>query len=210
MPLDGVAVVGGELVVEVVVSFSEGDESGDNVITGGVAVVEWLVAEPVGKGVNAEGSLLDEEDTQDASVDESSPPVSPAETCDEAGEDHAHEDDGLDVVAVLPDDNSVVVQVGDVSAANSLGVLLHQHPADMRVHEALSDGVGVLVSVGVTVVSAMVSGPPADRALDGPAAHGCEEHLEGEGCGVGAMGPEAVITWGCVSKRISRQSQYNS
>jgi hypothetical protein len=33
VPLDGISVIGWELVVEVVVTFSESDESSDNVIT---------------------------------------------------------------------------------------------------------------------------------------------------------------------------------
>ena len=44
VPFDGVAVVGWELVVEVVVAFAEGDEGGDDVVAGAVAVVEGLVA----------------------------------------------------------------------------------------------------------------------------------------------------------------------
>ena len=61
-PLDGVAVVRGELVVEVVVALAEGGDGGDDVVAGRVAVVEGLVAEPVGERVDAEGGLLDDED----------------------------------------------------------------------------------------------------------------------------------------------------
>ena len=47
VPLDGVAVVRGELVVEVVVALTESDKRSDDVIPGAVAVVKGLVAEPV-------------------------------------------------------------------------------------------------------------------------------------------------------------------
>jgi hypothetical protein len=181
MPLDGIAVIRWELVVEVVVALAEGDEGGDHVVPGGVAVVEGLVPEPVRQGVDAEGGLLDEEDAEDARVDEAAPPVAPAQAGDEAGEDHAHEDDGLEVVAVLEDDDGVIVQVGDVGAADALRILLHDHPAKVGVEEALADRVGVLVGVGIPVVRAVVPGPPADGALDGAAAHGREEDLEGGG-----------------------------
>lgn len=43
VPFDGVAVVRGEFVVEVVVAFAEGDEGGDDVVAWGVAVIEGLV-----------------------------------------------------------------------------------------------------------------------------------------------------------------------
>lgn len=196
VPLDGVAVVRGELVVEVVVALTEGDEGSEDVVAGRVAVIEGLVAEPVGQGVDTEGGLLDDKDAQDAGVDKSSPPITPAETGNQAGEDHAHEDDGLDVVAVLPDDNGVIIEIGDVGAANTLGVLLHDHPAKVGVDEALADGVWVAVGVGVPVVGTMVAGPPTDGALDGAASHGGEEELEGGGRGVGGVSPEAMVACG--------------
>jgi len=40
VPLDRVAVVHGELVVEVVVPFADGDEGSDKVVTRGVCVVK--------------------------------------------------------------------------------------------------------------------------------------------------------------------------
>jgi len=96
-------------VVEVVVTFSQSDESSNDVVTGRVTVVEWLVTEPVSQGVDAEGSLLNEEDSKNSSVDESAHPVTPSETSNETREDHAHENDGLDVVAMLPDNNRVII-----------------------------------------------------------------------------------------------------
>ena len=193
VPVDGIAVVGGELVVKVVVALAERREGGDVMITGRVAVVEWLVTEPVGDGVDAEGRLLDNEDPEDSGVDEATLPVSPSETADEHGEDHSHEDDGLQVVAMLPDDDGVIVEVGDVGAADALWVLLHDHPSEMRVEETLADGIWVLVGVGVSVVSTMVSRPPPDGALDGTATHGGEEDLEGKRRGVGAVRPETMV-----------------
>jgi hypothetical protein len=193
VPLDGVAVVGGELVVEVVVALTKSDESSDDVVARAVAVIEWLVTEPVSKGVDAEGGLLDEEDAENAGVDKASEPVTPAETCDKSREDKTHEEDDLEVVLVLPDNNGVVVEVRDVGAANALGVLLHEHPAEVRVEKTLADAVGVLVGVGVAVVSAVVAGPPSDGALDGAAADSSQEDLERNGGGVGSVSPQAMV-----------------
>ena len=44
VPFDSVAVVGRELMVEVVIAFSQGHQSRDDVVAGGVSVVEGLVA----------------------------------------------------------------------------------------------------------------------------------------------------------------------
>jgi len=196
VPLDSVAVVGGELVVEVVVALTESDKSSDDVVTRRVAVVEGLVTEPVGKGVDTEGGLLDEENAEDTGVDEASEPVTPAETCDKSREDETHEENDLEVVLVLPDNNGVVVEVGDIGAANPLGVLLHEHPAEVGVEKTLPDAVGVLVGVSVAVVSAVVAGPPSDGALNGTATNSSEEDLEREAGGIGSVRPQAVVAGG--------------
>jgi hypothetical protein len=121
-----------------------------------------LVTKPVGQGVDAESGLLNEEDSEDTSVDESTHPVTPAESGNEAREDHSHEDNALDVVAVLPDNDRVVIQIGDIGTTNALWVLLHDHPSEMRVKETLSNGVWILVGIGVSVVCSVISRPPSD------------------------------------------------
>jgi hypothetical protein len=189
VPLDSIAVIGWELVVEIVVSLSESNESSDNMITRGVSVIERLVTEPMGKGVDTEGGLLNDEDSENTSVDEASHPISPSETSNQAREDHSHEDNSLDVVSVLPDDNWIIVQIGDVGTANSLWVLLHDHPSNVRVEETLSDRVWILVGIGVSVVGSVISGPPSDRTLDSSTTDGSEEDLEREGSRVGGVCP---------------------
>jgi hypothetical protein len=54
VPFNGVAIVHRELVMEVVVPFTNGDERGDKVVTRGVLIVEGSVAEPVREGVYTE------------------------------------------------------------------------------------------------------------------------------------------------------------
>lgn len=166
VPFDGVAVVGRKLVVEVVVTLAESDKSSDDVIARRVAVVEGLITEPVSKRVDAEGGLLDEEDAKDTSIDESTFPVTPAETSYDTREKKTHDSDNEEVVLVLPSDDGVFVEVRDVGAANTLGVLLHDHPSKVRVEETLANGVGILVGVSVAVVSTVIARPPSDGALD--------------------------------------------
>ena len=79
---------------------------------------------------------------------------------------------------MLPDYDRVIVQVGDVGAANAFRILLHDHPTEVRIEEALADGIGIFVGVGVTVMGAMISGPPADRTFDCSSTHGCKENLQ--------------------------------
>lgn len=79
---------------------------------------------------------------------------------------------------MLPDDNGILVQVGDVGAANALGVLLHDHPSEMRVEETLANGVRVLVGIGVAMMAAMSGTPPPGTALHGTSTRGSEENPE--------------------------------
>lgn len=58
IPLDGIAVVHGELVVEIVISFTNGNEGSDEVVARAVLVIERCFTEPVSERVNAERRLV--------------------------------------------------------------------------------------------------------------------------------------------------------
>lgn len=73
---------------------------------------------------------------------------------------------------MLPDNDGVFVEIGDISAADTLGVLLHDHPAKMAVQKALTNAVGVLAGIGVAVVGAVITAPPSDRALNSTSTDG--------------------------------------
>jgi hypothetical protein len=58
IPLDSVAVVHGELVVEVVVSLTNSGESGEDMVSRSMFVIEGAISEPVRKRINAESGLV--------------------------------------------------------------------------------------------------------------------------------------------------------
>lgn len=183
-------------MVEVVVSFAQCDERGQDVIAGAVAVVKGLVTEPVGQGVDTKGGLLNDKDSQNTGIDETTNPVTPAKPGNKSREDEGHEEDGLDKVPVLPDDDGVLVEVGDIGAAGALGVLLDDHPANMAVQQTLPHGVGVLFGVGVSVMGAMTLGPPTGRTLHGTSTNSSEVNTEGEASLVTPMSPKTMVTGG--------------
>ena len=57
VPLDGIPVVHGELVMEIVITLSDGDKSSDHMIAGRVLVVKRSLAEPMSERVDTEGRL---------------------------------------------------------------------------------------------------------------------------------------------------------
>ena len=99
---------------------------------------------------------------------------------------------------MLPHHDGIGVEVGDVGAANSLGVLSQEQPTQVRVHQTLAHGVRVLVGVGVAVMGSVISRPPADRALDGAGSDQGEVNLQGGGGGVGLVRPQTVVA--CASQ----------
>lgn len=62
---------------------------------------------------------------------------------------------GQFTVLVLPNNNGVIVQVRNVGPSDTLRVLLHDHPANMRVQQALSDAIGVLLGARQSISSDM-------------------------------------------------------
>jgi len=125
--------------MKVVISLSKRNQGGDNVIPRGVAVIEGLVSQPVGQGVHAKGGLLDKKYAEDARIDEASPPVSPTQASHQHGDDKTHDQNHFEVVAMLQHDDGVLVQIGDVGPANAFRVLLHDHPANMGIEQALAN-----------------------------------------------------------------------
>jgi len=57
IPLDSITIVHGELVMEVVVTFTNGRKGCSEVISWSVLVIERRFAKPVGKRVNTESGL---------------------------------------------------------------------------------------------------------------------------------------------------------
>ena len=93
------------------VALTQCHQCGEDMVARRVAVIKGLVTQPMGKGVNTEGGLLDEEDAEDTSIDEATEEVVKGKATKDGGEDQAHEDDDFEVMTVLPDDDWIFVQV---------------------------------------------------------------------------------------------------
>jgi hypothetical protein len=64
----------------------------------------------------------------------------------------------------------------------------------VAVEQALANGVGILLGIGVAVVRTVEAGPPSSATLDGGSAAGSEEDLEGKAGLVARVGPQTMVT----------------
>ena len=196
IPLDTVSVVLSEFVVEVVVAFTEGEDGAEPRIMRGVVFREVLFSAEegrVGERVDEEGGLVNKEGLGEGSVEVSTNPVAGEETADERRKNDARSKGVVHVVVVLVLDVGIGVVVRDVNVAEDRIVLLHDHPANVRVQETTLGVVGILVSINVVVVDAVITTPPFDGTLESSSSEEAEDLLDGLGGDEGAVGEEAVI-----------------
>lgn len=130
-----------------------------------------------------------------ASKEETTPPVSPAKTSDNGREDETHTQDQGNVVPVLPLHNPVLAQITDIGDSD-LSSGLDQHPSNVGPEEALLGGVGVKISVGVTVMGSVTSAPPLDGTFNSTATGSGKNILERNTGIVGTVSPKSVVTGG--------------
>lgn len=193
IPPDSIAVVRRELVMEVVISFSEGYESGDKVIPGRMSVVEWRLPEPVGERVKRKYAVVHQAHPHRSSVDVPAAPVAPEIPRDGGGDGEAHEEDQPHVPPLLPTHDRAfaeVAHVGDTGVAPRLD----EHPANVTPPKTVVCIVWIEVGVDVAVVSTVATGPPSNGTLSSTGTSQCEEYLQGVRSIVRAMRPKAVIS----------------
>mmetsp|Transcript_26683 Transcript_26683/g.45979 ORF Transcript_26683/g.45979 Transcript_26683/m.45979 type:complete len:418 (+) Transcript_26683:623-1876(+) len=193
---DGVAKVLGKLVVEIVVALAQGQQRRDERVPRRVLVGEGGGAKGVREGVDEEGGVVHEDQAGHTGNEVAAPIVAPTEAGNQHREDERHEGSEPVIVAVLPADHRVGVQVGNVGFADLGRVLLEEHPAQVGVEEALLGIVRVPLGIGIPVVRTMVTAPPADRSLEGTRSTEEQSELHRKPGLVSLVGPEAVISGG--------------
>jgi hypothetical protein len=87
--------------------------------------------------------------------------------------------DAYQVVHMLPNNKRVLIQIGNIRPADTLRVLLHDEPANVRIDETLPDRVRVLDRVRVPMMRAVALRPPTDGALGCSDTYGGQVYLQG-------------------------------
>lgn len=119
-------------MVEVVVPLAQTEQGRDPMIAGRAPVVERLIAKVVPEAVDSEGALLNRHDSEDTSVDEPAFPIPPAKPRDQGRHDPGEEYRNGGIVLVLPYNEWVVGEVGDVGASVFFVILVEKQPAHVR------------------------------------------------------------------------------
>lgn len=151
IPTNSIPIIHRELVVEVMVSLSDGDKGGDHMVAGCMLVVERRLSKPVRERVHAERRVVDECQTKSACVNVAAEPVAPQKPGNDRRYNKAHRDNEDVVPLVLPPNNSVPTEVGNICDAR-LDAWFNKHPTDVRPPKAIGRAVRVERGVGVTVV----------------------------------------------------------
>lgn len=122
--------------------------------------------------------MVNRHKSPDSSIIETSSPITPEQSSDKSRGQKSHDENDESVVLVLHSNEDVRVEIGDVGAAYTFGVLFEKHPTEMSVHQAFSDRVRVFLCVGISVVGTMIAGPPSDGSLNGTATNCSEKVLQ--------------------------------
>jgi hypothetical protein len=160
--------------MKVVVALTQSDQCGNNVIARGVSVIKWLegistlrpsprktmtdlLTQPMGKRVDAKSGLLNKQKPKNACIHQTTLPIAPAQASYKHWKQHPEHQDDRSIIPVLPDDDRVFVQVRDIRSSLVFGILLQDHPHEVRVPDSLHYTIGVVACICETVMRTMLS-----------------------------------------------------
>ena len=101
------------------ISFSQSHKCSYQVVSWRVGIIERLVSQPMSQTVDTECRLLDEENSQYASIDNAACPVTPAKSCYKPREGKPKEEHKEQVVFMLDLNDGILVQITDVRTAEA-------------------------------------------------------------------------------------------
>ncbi len=207
-PVNTVAIVVFEQVVEVVVPLAEGEEGQDAVVPGAVAIGEGLAAPDVGQGVDEEGGVVGHHHAQHSRQQQHAEQIPVDEPQYQRNADVGGKGQ-RQIVPVLEGDDGVVLQIPHIGVV-VIGVALvfPQHPADVGEPESAARAVGILVVVvHVAMVATVIGRPVQRRVLQGEGPADGEDPLQDRVRLVGLVGPEPVVAGGDGDAAITEQQQ---
>src|ERR1700674_606907 len=161
--LHPIAIVMLKLMVIVMITFAESEESEEKRIARAALFRIGLAPDGVTGAVDEEGAMLQDDYARHAGDEESAERSLPSvpKKADHRRQDEAdHDRDRLDM-PVLPADQFVSLEIGYI-IERMVGVQLEKEPTDVGVKEAFRDAVGIVIMIDVLVMAPMFACPGED------------------------------------------------
>lgn len=155
-----IAIVVLEFVVVIVVTFSEGADRHEEAVTCGAFAGVGAAANPVAKGVDAKGRVMDQYNARRSSDEETtqSSNSTTADESDQCGYTKSHRNGNRHIIPVLPNGEFIFLQVS-YPGERGIGLGAEKKPANMGIEKSLGDCIGIFFLIDVFVVAAVVCTP---------------------------------------------------
>src|SRR2546430_1028321 len=193
--LHSIAVVALKLVVKIVVTLAESKQGHPRAVACGAAAGIRLFADRVAKRIDEKSHVLDNDDaghSRDQETAQRGGPSAPRPS-DRRGQREAGEDGDEEIVAVLPQHQPVLLQVGYLVVQARLRFQLEENPADVGVEKAFREVIRIVVLIHKFMVTAMVGGPVQDRVFESGGAKQQREQAHRPARLKCSMGKEAMV-----------------
>lgn len=154
-------------MVIVVITLAKGDERQDEGISRAAFRGIRLAAKNVASAVDEERAVLQSYDPRDAREKKRSQRTAPSvpQETKQRWENETHHDRNPLNVSVLPDNQSISLEIRDIVVGFGW-IQFENQPADVRKKETFRDAVGVIVVIDVLVMAAMFARPHENRVLE--------------------------------------------
>jgi hypothetical protein len=81
------------LCSQIMITFTDRDKSGNNVIPWSVLVVKGGLSEPVSQRVDTKCGVVDKQQSSSTSIEKTTSPITPSQSSDESGKEESHAKD---------------------------------------------------------------------------------------------------------------------
>jgi hypothetical protein len=137
-----------------------------------------LFTQPMGKRVDTESGLLDKGESKNACIHQTTLPITPTQASYQHWKQHPEHQNGRSIMPVLPDNNRILVQIRDIRSSLILGILLQDHPHEMRIPNPLHNTVRIFRGIRPSMMRSVFTAPPPNGPLHRTSASTSQENPE--------------------------------
>lgn len=150
----------------------------------------------MGQRVDKESGVVDKEDSKHGGKEEAASVISPEQSTEKSRKDDTNAKGNETVVVVLPANHGIGSEITDVNLTTLVIILLEDHPSDVSPPEAIVNGIGIFVSVIVTMMGTVIARPPFAGAFEGCTSAENKDESNDPSGGIASMRPKTMISCG--------------